>query len=67
MDMSDMIEQRAALAMECDTDGAFPGSRAWLRGRDAEKRLEAFDRAHPEVLAKIQADHAQAMAKLYQD
>lgn len=33
----------------------FPGSRPWLRHQQDEKALQAFDAAHPEIAAKIQA------------
>ena len=46
----------------CDRD-AFPGSRAWARERDAIKALAAFDAAHPEVLAAINAEHSEQVAE----
>lgn len=65
--MDELIDERRALAIESDSDGAFPGSKAWKTAREAEKRLKAFDAEHPEVLAKVQADHAAEMAGRYQD
>lgn len=62
-----LIQTRRDLSCACDSDGAFPGSRAWTRAQAAEKALAAFDAAHPEVLAAIQADHAAKMAGRYQD
>jgi len=51
--------QRAELAGKlADRAGAFPGSRSWQEGRDLEAQLEAFDAAHPEIIAKIAADRA---------
>lgn len=48
-------------------DDGFPGSEAWNRARTAEKALAAFDAAHPEVLAAIQAAHSAEMGSRYQD
>lgn len=55
--MDELIRERNALARAlsyCDP-GGFPGSREWKRERDAIAALEAFDTAHPEVIAHIQA------------
>lgn len=65
--LAEMIETRRSLSYACDSDGAFPGSKAWARAQAAEKKLAAFDSAHPEVLVAIQAEHAAEMATRYQD
>jgi len=41
-----------------DRADAFPGSQEWREARGYEEELEAFDRAHPEVIAQINADRA---------
>jgi len=41
-----------------DRADAFPGSREWTEARGYEQDLEAFDRAHPEIIAQINADRA---------
>ena len=56
--MDKLIDQRRELSAESDSDGAFPGSKAWTRANEAQKALAAFDRAHPEVLAEIKARHS---------
>ena len=33
----------------------YPGSRAWRANMAAEAALEAFDAAHPEIVAEIRA------------
>lgn len=57
---------RIALVCEANTD-AFPGSRAWAAAQNAAAKLAAFDAAHPEILASVQAAHAAEMASRYQD
>ena len=59
-------EEREMLVLSIP-DGGFPGSKAWKAARAAEKALEAFDVAHPEVLAAINAEHSAEMANRYQD
>lgn len=51
--------QRAALTdrLEACDRGAFPGTRAHREEGAALAALQAFDRAHPEVLAEIEAEH----------
>ena len=34
---------------------AFPGSRQWMINNQASKALAAFDAAHPEISAELQA------------
>jgi hypothetical protein len=55
-----MIERRtlANAASNAYSPENFPGSTAWRACRAAEKALDAFDAAHPEVLAAINADRA---------
>lgn len=49
--------QRMALAGKLhDLADAFPGSSQWTTARKIEAELVDFDRAHPEVIAKIMAD-----------
>ena len=57
---------RIALVCEANTD-AFPGSRAWTAAQNASAKLAAFDAAHPEILASVQAAHAAEMTSRYQD
>lgn len=54
----DLKAQRADLAKaeynSYDPDH-FPGSKGWLRNKQARIALEAFDAAHPDILAANQA------------
>ncbi len=34
----------------------FPGSKGWLECQKLQKELDAFDAAHPEIIAQIKAD-----------
>ena len=55
--------QRMALAGQLqDLADAFPGSSQWTAARKIESDLVAFDRAHPEVIAKIAADRKERTA-----
>jgi len=45
----------AEIAFELYNPENFPGSTAWRKWNDAEKALEAFDAAHPEIIAEIKA------------
>ena len=56
--MEDLIKQRYELSAESDSDGAFPGSKAWARANAAGKLLAAFDAEHPDVLAEVQRRHS---------
>ena len=60
--MDELINQRRELSAECDSDGAFPGSKAWTRACEAMKALDAFDAAHPEVLVEIKVRHSARVA-----
>ena len=54
----DKFETRASLAQAVSraySPSSFPGSRAWLICNKAEKALDAFDAANPEVLAEMKA------------
>lgn len=56
--------QRAEIVGKmADRAGAFPGSHAWQEGRDLEAQLAAFDAAHPEVIAELQAARAARTAE----
>ena len=56
--------QRMALAGKLqDLADAFPGSSQWTAARKIESDLAAFDRAHPEVIAKIAADRQERTAE----
>ena len=56
--------QRMALAGQLqDLADAFPGSSQWAAARKIESDLVAFDRAHPEVIAKIAADRKERTAE----
>lgn len=55
--MQDLINQRRELTdalANCES-GAFPGSAARRREMAAMMALDAFDKAHPEVIAQIRA------------
>ena len=56
--------QRMSLAGKLqDLAGAFPGSAKWTEARQIEAELVAFDRAHPEVIAKIASDRKERTAE----
>ena len=59
--MESLKSQREILDSRCYTD-AFPGSKAWNRAAADRKVLAAFDAAHPEVLAEIEAERAAKQA-----
>lgn len=66
---TDLLAARRLLVDElsrCER-GAFPGSRAAKREYAAMDALSAFDAAHPEVKAAIDAEHAAEMASRYVD
>ena len=54
--------QRAELVARLGDDGAFPGSPAWRKATAARDALQAFDSAHPEVLASNVAAHTAEIA-----
>jgi hypothetical protein len=56
-DMTTLKAQRESISWRCDSDGAFPGSKKWTAANLAIKELQAFDAAHPEVIAEIHAEH----------
>jgi len=43
----------------------FPGSRAWLANKKAANDLKAFDLAHPEVVASINAERIERQKAEY--
>ena len=45
----------AEIAYDLYSPENFPGSTAWRKCNVAEKALEAFDAAHPEIIAEIKA------------
>ena len=52
------FETRAALAQAVSraySPSSFPGSRAWMICNRAEKALDAFDAANPDVIAEMKA------------
>jgi hypothetical protein len=55
MTTNELIAERTKLAEAmCNADtGAFPGSKAYRAYSAASMALEAFDEAHPEVIAEI--------------
>lgn len=54
-----LADQRAEIAGRlADRAGAFPGSSAWRQAQALEAELAAFDAAHPEVVAEINARRA---------
>lgn len=68
MSNAELTAARDALVLALDTAfDAAPTNSAWKAMCAIEQALEAFDVAHPEILAAIQADHAAEMASRYQD
>lgn len=60
--------QRAALAAaerNSYSSDAFPGSHRWLLNKRAADALAAFDAAHPELVAELEAERAAAESAAY--
>ena len=61
--------QRELLARECENTYSpehYPGSRAWQKNKVATDALRAFDDAHPEIVAAINAARAAKHAADYE-
>jgi len=59
-----LFEKRVSLVRACDSGGAFPGSKEWKRATEAERSLDAFDAAHPEIIVALAEKNAREQAEV---
>jgi len=65
----ELTAQRAELAKaeyNSYDPGNYPGSKGWMKNKQARLALEAFDIAHPEILAANQAARGAKQAADYE-
>ena len=65
----DLKAQRAELAKaeynSYDPEN-FPGSKGWLKNKQARRALDEFDSAHPEIIAANKADREKKEEAAYE-